>query len=108
MNTKLTVCSAIRWIGLADVRPMVGNELLGQAKGAVVAVVADAQSVEAFFDVIRSELASLGFVVRSLEDVEPLVDRRNRTTLPTALVASIEAISLTAPLALGSFHSYRR
>lgn len=97
-----------RWIGLADVRARQGNPALGGACGALVAVVGDARDSAAFLRMVEAELGKLGFQLLALDDVEPLALRRDRHPLPRALEDAVHGITAQQPLALGSFHAYRR
>lgn len=96
----------VRWIGLAQVRSNVGNEQLGDAVGAVVAVVGDAADKGAFLVLATAELRADGFELVGLEDVERLADREARVDLPAGLRRSIESLSLGSRLALGTFHAF--
>lgn len=95
-----------RWIGLATIQSLPGNNLLGSARGAIVAVVADADSVEAFLSVVERGLFASGFRLVSLEDVELLNSRMSRQQLPEELQKAIHAISDEFPVAFGPFHTY--
>ena len=95
-----------RWIGLANVVPRPGNESLGNADGAFVAVVGDARSTEGFLDLVSQELGSLEFEVVSLEDVELLRKRKLSHDLPDELLQAITYISAFSPVAFSSFFPY--
>ena len=95
-----------RWIGMADVRPLDDNDLLGAATGAYVSVVGDADDEASFLALVVRELKALQFEVLSLEDAEPLEERRARASLPDILNGAIAEISDQSPLAHGSFHAY--
>jgi hypothetical protein len=106
MNTDQKSIHRARWIGLADVCPHRGNELLGKARGAFVAVVGEAVDPDAFFKLVERQMAGLCFDVRSLEDVELLDFRLARNTLPAEMIAAIADLSDRSPIAYGSFHAY--
>ena len=106
MSTDQSVGCPIRWIGLANVRPLPGNGILGNAKGALVAVVGDAEETLSFLDLVERELRTLEFEVLSLDDVEPLHERMTRQKLPDELAAAIEHLPHCSAVALGSFHAY--
>jgi hypothetical protein len=108
MNTKSNSGERRRWIGLANVRPLPGNDLLGQANGAAVALVAEACSTSDFLRCVERQLLGLQFELVSLEDVELLEERVARHQLPASLLAAVAAISEDEPIALGSFHAYTR
>lgn len=85
---------------------MKGNEVLGSAIGAMVAVVGDAHSKSQFLSVVEKELSHLLFEMVSLEDVELLTARQAKLTLPSSLLEAVAGISDVSPVAFGSFHSY--
>jgi hypothetical protein len=106
MSAELPASRATRWIGLADVRPLPSNDLLGNARGAVVAVVADAVGVQAFRELVEREMERLQFEVHSLEDVDILARRASQHASPAELVDSTNELSESAPIAFGAFHAY--
>ena len=109
MNTeqKFATEDTQRWIGLANVRPVVGNDLLAGARGAFVAVIGDAINESTFLALVERGADELDFEVVSLEDVELVSCRTKEHPLPDDLVAALSDLSPSSPIAFGSFHSYR-
>lgn len=58
------------WIGLADVAPYAGNNILGSAKGAYVNVVVMAESRSAFQEAATLALDRIGLFVKSFGNVQ--------------------------------------
>lgn len=94
------------WIGLAQVEPWVGNDLLGNAAGAFVPVIGDAGDETDFLALVERELGALQFDVLALEDVELLSTRVRKHKMPADLSEAIAALSPENPLALGTFEAY--
>lgn len=94
-----------RWIGLAEIRAT-SSALLGEARGAYVAVVADAASKRDFARLIESDLSRWPAVLVRLEDVELLSERERSHALPGELRGALERISRENPVAYGTLHRY--
>ena len=95
-----------RWIGLAHIRPWIGNDMLGDAKAAVVAVVGEAVDRSAFLTLVEAEVRGLRCDLLSLEDVEPLATRMAHHSLPEDFRDAISALSSESKIAYGTFHAY--
>ena len=95
------------WIGLADVMPVRGNDVLGNSKGAFVNVVARAGSSSEFCDLVQNELSVAGFITLSLEDVEPLQNRLSTHTVSEDILALCRELDAAGAVRFGTFHSYR-
>jgi hypothetical protein len=66
------------WIGLLDLRPRPGNDLLGDAGGAYVHALAPAESREEFVAVWTRLMEDADYDVLSIEEAEPFDDRQRR------------------------------
>ena len=94
------------WIGLAQVEPWAGNDLLGNAAGAFVPVVGNAVNETDFLALVERELGALQFDVLVLGDVELLSTRVRKHKMPAELSEAIAALSPENPLALDTFQVY--
>jgi hypothetical protein len=74
------------WIGLLDLRPRPGNDLLGDADGAYVQALAPAESREEFVAVWTRLMEDADYDVLSIENAEPFDDRRRRESPDPRLV----------------------
>jgi hypothetical protein len=96
-----------KWIGLFSVRPQKGNNVLGDAIGALVAAIALAEDPADFSRKVSMVLASEGFDVVQIEDVD-LVDNRVRQHSVAPNVAKLASeVTQSNPVVLGDFHSYK-
>jgi hypothetical protein len=69
------------WIGLVEVVPEEGNDVLEGAPGAYANVLATAASVEDYMAVTAPALLRHGLLAIGVDDPEPLRDRRSRVQL---------------------------
>lgn len=83
------------WIGLLDLRPRPGNDLLGDSGGAYVQALAPASSREEFVAVWTSLMEDADYDVLSIENVEPFDDRRRRESPDPRIVEIAEQVSQT-------------
>jgi hypothetical protein len=74
------------WIGLLDLRPRRGNDLLGEVGGAYVQALAPAESREEFVAVWTPLMEDADYDVLSIENAEPFDDRRRRESPDPRLV----------------------
>ena len=58
------------WIGVADVIPKNGNQLLGNASGAYVGVAGLSESEAAFKELVARSLEAMGFKLFHVDDLE--------------------------------------
>jgi hypothetical protein len=99
--------SNVRWIGLAEVRPTDGNNILKKGYAASVPIVGDATNPHAFWDLARQTLATLKLTLIKIDDLEQLSARRLRHRLSDDLERAVAELSTEMPLALGSFHAFK-
>lgn len=66
------------WVGLVEVRPLEGCEILDDAKGAFINVVMWATSSEHYRNKAESTVAEMKLFVVDIERPEPVIARRER------------------------------
>jgi hypothetical protein len=94
-----------RWIGLAEVRRLPGNDFFGRP-AAFVPVIGDAVNIEDFFRLVCEELCRLRFEVERLQDVDLLEERKKIHVLPVDLERAIARIGPDHRVACGTFHTF--
>ena len=95
------------WIGLAEVRKIRDNEMLLDRHEAIVNALALARD-EGQFDIqVRSALERLGFVLVSLEDVEPLAARTREFEVDSSLLRLGDEVRETGEVRFGTFHTWQ-
>jgi len=93
------------WIGLAELMPLDGCTLMGEAKGAFVNVVGWADSSDAFYSKIERIVATLHMKLLSLEDAEPFSQRSSRWEVDDSILQMIDtATENQEDLVFGTFH----
>lgn len=104
MNT--TIKQERTWAGTAEVRPMPGNDLLGEASGAFVPVVGMGDSEHEFRDAVQRAMYALDFDLVSLDEVIQIDPRDGLTGLDIALRRRLAAIRAENPVEFGNFHAF--
>ncbi|TQV67011.1 hypothetical protein FKG94_26445 [Exilibacterium tricleocarpae] len=74
------------WLGLAEVTPKQGNDILKGAEGAYVNVIALAISEEEYTSIVKSELLKYGFNTLAIGNIELLSDRRKTSVVDDELL----------------------
>ena len=97
------------WIGLIEVRPLEGCEILDDAKGAFINVVMWATSSEDYRRKSESTVAEMKLFVVDIERPEPVTARRKREGLGEVLEDMISR-SEDHPdeIVFGTFHLYSK
>ena len=96
------------WIGLADVIPRAGNKNLRGAKGAVVNILALANSVKSFDGIACKFLIKWGFDVLEISDIEPFKKRLSHFKVAKGLLALEKKLSKKNPVVWYKFHTYKK
>jgi hypothetical protein len=94
------------WIGLATVHQRPGAGVLMDRNDAFVNVLALASTQGEFTDVVRDDLAQLGFDLVELEDTERLSERRESFTIPEEINRLAELALATAKTQFDAFHTW--
>jgi len=94
------------WIGRFDVKPRLGNDALGAAKGAIVNVVALATSDDGFLQMVKSAMNEYEFDTLHYDDVTPLVEWRRNNTLDEGLEDLVNSLTSEFPIQFDEFQSY--
>lgn len=90
------------WYGRFDVKPLPGNAILGDAKGAYVNVVALAVDQEGYVRLVKKTMREYEFEVIGYEDVERVRDRR----LHPYLDQLARNLTAEAPIQFDEFQGY--
>jgi hypothetical protein len=96
-----------KWIGLAQVRPKLGNKALGEAVGAFVASIALASSGDDYAALVTETLDRYGFDVLEIVDVELYETRLSKHPVATNVQELAEHINEDRPVGLATFHSFK-
>ena len=96
------------WIGLIEVKPLEGCEILDDAKGAFINVVMCASSNEDFRRKSESTVAEMRLFIADRESPEPLIARRKRQGDFDEEIEDIISRSEDHPgeIVFGTFHLY--
>ena len=94
------------WIGLAHVKPKVGNSLLEGALGAFVPILALAEGIDLFISMSTMWLESYDFEVIEIEDIEPFKERLMKSDVEDDLKALVEGLTDENPIAIDTFQAY--
>lgn len=94
------------WIGLAQVEPRSGNELLDGGVGAFVPVVALADDENEFASLATTLLEMYDFNVIIVEDIVLLETRRRHYEVDSKVVELAANLSPENPAALSDFEVY--
>jgi hypothetical protein len=94
------------WIGLADVRPRLGNSTFDGAPGAFSNVVCFAHDEHEYRRSVAATFQELGFDVKGFEDVEPLANRREHLSPDDEILELAAQLSEVTPLLYDTFYIY--
>lgn len=94
------------WIGLAQVKPRPGNEMLGIATGAFVPVLALARTQDDFVNKVVAKLESYDFDVVEIDDIELCKARFKQPDISNEIIALETLLSEDNPVTLHTFQSY--
>jgi hypothetical protein len=96
------------WIGRFDVKPREGNDVLGEAKGAIVNVVALAASGDDFIQVVKVAMNDNEFDIICFADVARLADWTKKNRLDQELESLANGLTAEFPIQFDEFQSYLR
>ena len=102
-STKIT----IKWIGLAEVCSLPGEEVLQGAKGAFVNVVALAKDEYSFQKLVRATMTECGLSTVSFKDIGLVEERRANNQLISDLENLAAGLSEDNPILFDEFQTYR-
>lgn len=94
------------WIGLCDVRPLRGNDVLEGANGAFVNVVALAESGEGFQRLVCKTMREYQFSVEAIEDIVTVEGLQQRDGLIPELLTLAQSLTDEYPIQFDEFQSY--
>ena len=95
------------WVGLVEVRPLPGNELLEGDPGAFANTLTVAGDAEDFCTRTANFFRGEGFEVLAFENVERLEERARDHQLPDAIVRLGEEAADTAEVHFDTYFRYR-
>jgi hypothetical protein len=93
------------WAGTAEISPHPGNDLLGTATGAYVAVVGLASSQDEFLSGVDRAMDALGFRVVAISEVQP-VKAFDTADFDEMLRDRLDLLSEENPVEIGRFHAF--
>lgn len=93
-------------IGMVGVVPAKGSDLLGNAKGAYVNVLALASTPQEYEDEVQRALGGLGLFAFEFEDVEPFANRASQRSLEADLYVLAAEVSETGQPRFATFHTF--
>lgn len=96
------------WIGLAEAKQRPGTGVLADRNNAFVNVLALASSKGEFREAAADALERVGFVIVSLEDIEPLSRRVRSHSVASDLLRLADDVRATGTPRLGTFHTWDR
>ena len=94
------------WIGLVEVIPDLGNEMLEGARGAFTNAVTLASSASEYNRLVKAEMKAHGFQVRKIVDGEPLSVRCDGCELDPNWREIADKAAKTGQVVCGEFFSY--
>jgi hypothetical protein len=95
------------WVGLVEVRPLPGNEMLEGDPGAFANALTVAADAEDFCTRAANFFRGAGFEVVSFESVEPLAARARGVALPDEMAALGETARSTSEVQFDTYFTYR-
>jgi hypothetical protein len=93
------------WVGLAEVKPA-NPDVFGGAEGAYVWAVASARSADEFRALVSTALEAQDVELADVEEVEPLLERSERSPLTRELAELAVEAARSRETAVGTFHVY--
>ena len=109
LNGKVTKGKTARkeiWIGLVGVTPRPGNNLIGDAKGAYVNVLASAKSASEYTDKVERALDEVGLNLIEIENPEPLAERLSKWSVDEEIMMMAETVKKIDSVVFGTFYEY--
>ena len=97
-----------KWIGLAHVRPLPGNTVLGTSAGAYVAAVGLADNADTFAQLVNATLYEYKFQVVEVEDIELFEKRSAKYKVDPEVTSMVELLNTENPCVLATFHAYNQ
>lgn len=94
------------WIGLVGVTPQPENDLLGDAKGAYVNVLASATSASEYTDKVKRALHEAGLSLIEIENPEPLSERLSKWSVDEEIMTMAETVRRIDSVTFGTFYKY--
>lgn len=104
--SSLSATAPAIWIGLFDVRPVPGSDVLGGAIGAAVYAAGPAPGPVAFEQVVRRAAGELGLVVTEMEEAAPA--SRNDVRALSRDVGRLVTNDGNSTVVWGTLHPYDR
>jgi len=95
------------WVGVAEVIPRAGNELLEGADGAYVSVVGLARTKTEFTANAKFALGAMDFDVLDVDEVEFISSPEHWVNADPIMRERAATLSAKNPFECGSFHCYR-
>jgi hypothetical protein len=95
------------WIGLAEVVPAPGNNILGSdKKGACINVIAHADAESDFRERVLNALREMGLEMKDLEDVELFRKRASEYQVSQELLDLAQKVEAERNVGFGTFHTF--
>lgn len=95
------------WIGLFNIKPNEGNQLLSRnAKGAYVNVLALAINREQFIKMVVNAFGNMDFEIEDYQDVELFKSRKLKADISNEILELAGTISSKNSIVFDVFHSY--
>lgn len=94
------------WIGMVQVEPHEGNDVLEGAVGAFVNALAIAEDEAEWREKTRGALEEIGLDLKNTEDVEPFWSREHSANPNEKLREEAEQVRLTGEVRFGSFQAF--
>ena len=97
-----------KWIGLFEVKPIRGNDVLRKARGAYVNVIGLASDAEHFREIAVLALAQQEFEVVVVEDIRTVNEWLMHDDPAAEMISLAQTVTSQSPVALGSFYTWKR
>lgn len=101
-----TIDDMPRWSAVAEVIPRPGNDLLGDAEGAYVAVVGIADSKVDLLKRATLAFSAMNFDLIDLEDIEQVRSIEQLGAADPVLRERFAALRIDNPIEVGTFHTF--
>ena len=95
------------WIGMVEVRPLPGNTILGDGKGAFVNAFAFVSNTQEYKEAVKAALEEALLLAIDFQDIEPFSERTARQDLSEQFQELAGWTKLTGEVALDDFHVYK-
>jgi hypothetical protein len=104
--TMNTTSKLRTWSGTAEVVPQKGNDALGAAKGAYVAVVGLATDHDMFCARVAYAMSAMDFDLIDLDDFAEVAMPLKSSKFDPVLAERIGTLSPSNPIEVGTFHAF--